>query len=385
MFLYAILGISLLMIVHESGHYFVARAFKMRVEKFAIGIGPTIWRHQPKDSDTIFQVGLIPFMAYVQIAGQNPYEDSDEDDPSNFNNGSLFGRIATIIAGPLANYLFASVVFFAAALVGVNSINTASTMIEVVPDRPAAHAGLKDGDQILAIDGTKVSKWKDIPPLIQDKPGTPIRLSLKRGDQTIELVATPEERDGRGMLGVSTIFLPMSVSEAGNYAVQLPASLVMMNIYSIGRMISGKEKAQLSGPLGIMRETEKAAKAGLASYLSVIGFLSTAVGFFNMLPFPALDGGRLMFLGYEGVTRHRPNQAVETRVHTIGMILLLTTLVFVTYREWGDKKAPSDLAADRYKKEAADKKDAAGKKQNNESNGKDEKDSSASSGKPDDK
>src|ERR1044071_5956919 len=113
-----ILGLALLMVVHEAGHLIAARAFGMRVLRFSIGFGPTLWRYQPKGSETIYQVALIPFLAYVQIAGMNPFEDVDPDDKGSYANGSLVARISAIVAGPLANYLFASVFFFAALMIG---------------------------------------------------------------------------------------------------------------------------------------------------------------------------------------------------------------------------------------------------------------------------
>lgn len=332
------------MVVHEAGHFFVARAFGMRVERFAIGIGPTIWRHQPKNSDTIYQVGLIPFMAYVQIAGLNPFEEVEEDDEGSFANATLTGRISAIAAGPLANYLFASVVFFASFMVGGKASDT--NEIDVAPGKAAEAAGLMSGDRITAIDGEAVKVWKDIPPKIQPKAGKKTELLIQRGTQSMTLVATPTDQDGKGLLGVSAVRVPMPLKEAGVLSLEYPAIIVGLNLEGIARMVTGKEKPQLSGPLGLMRETKKAASAGLAEYLAMIGFLSTAVGFFNILPFPALDGGRLMFLGYEGVTRRRPNQKVEAQIHMVGMIMLLTTLVLVTYREWGSNKTPSEEAAE---------------------------------------
>src|SRR5271166_5995188 len=111
-YLVAILGLALLMIVHEAGHYFAARKFGMRVVRFSIGFGPTLWKHKAKGSPTVFQVALIPFLAYVQIAGMNPYEESDAKDPAGFANATLWARIVTIAAGPLTNYFFASVLVF---------------------------------------------------------------------------------------------------------------------------------------------------------------------------------------------------------------------------------------------------------------------------------
>lgn len=351
----SLLGIALLMIVHESGHYFVARAFGMRVERFAIGIGPTIWRHQPKGSDTVFQVGLIPFMAYVQTAGVNPFEEIDEDDDGSFANASLIGRISMISAGPLANYLSASALFFGAMILAGQPSGT--TEINVQPNRPAALAGLQSGDHIVAIDGQAIKKWEDIPPAVQPHPGKEISIEVKRDGQALLLRAVPEEMGGKGLLGVSAVQVPVPWSEidwkdAAKKSIEQPAKIVLFSLEGIGRMITGREKPQLSGPLGLMRETKKASEAGISSFLWILGFLSTAVGFFNMLPFPALDGGRLMFLGYEAVTRRRPNQKVEAQIHTVGMIMLLTTLVLVTYREWGTDKTPSEQAAESNKKPA---------------------------------
>jgi regulator of sigma E protease len=212
-------------------------------------------------------------------------------------------------------------------------------------------AGLKDGDHIIAIDGKSMKKWEDIPPAVQPHPGKKIIVDVRRGKETLSLSATPDEMGGKGLLGVSAIQIPVPWSEvkwkdSALKSIEQPAKIVLFSLEGIGRMVTGQEKPQLSGPLGLMRETKKAAEAGFSSFLWILGFLSTAVGFFNMLPFPALDGGRLMFLGYEAITRRRPNQKVEAQIHTVGMIMLLTTLVLVTYREWGTDKTPSEQAAE---------------------------------------
>jgi regulator of sigma E protease len=356
--IYAILGIAVLMVVHEAGHYFVARAFGMRVERFAIGIGPTIFRHQPKNSDTIYQVGLIPFLAYVQIAGLNPFEEIDEDDEGSYANASLIARISAIIAGPLANYLAASIFFFAAFVIAGKASD--SSEVNVAQDGAAEAAGIVSGDRIVSIDGKAIDKWDDIPPAIQPKPNQQIVVTVERRGRTLDLKATPTESEGKGLLGVSATRIPIPWTEAAVRSIEYPAMIVGLNLEGIGRMITGKERPQLSGPLGLMRETKKAAKAGLSTYLSMIAFLSTAVGFFNMLPVPALDGGRLMFLGYEAVTRRRPNQKVEAQIHMVGMIMLLTTLVLVTYREWGTDKTPSEQAAEAERKRKAEKQDEDG-------------------------
>jgi regulator of sigma E protease len=343
--LYAILGLAVLMIVHETGHFLVARAFGMRVERFSIGFGPALWRHKPPNSDTTYQVALIPFLAYVQIAGMNPFEDIDPEDKGSYANASLVGRIAAIIAGPLANYFFASIVFFASMMLGGKEVET--TRVEVVPEGAAAAAQMQDGDEIVAIDGKRIEKWNEMRDVVRQHPNQAISIEVKRDGKPVTMTVTPRPgEDGVPVIGVRAERAPMPLAEAAKRSVIQPAAIVALTVVSLTRWITGKEEGQLSGPIGIMRETKKAADAGIPAYLSIVGFLSTSVGFFNMLPFPALDGGRLMFLGYEAITRRRPNQKIEAQIHAVGMLMLLALLLVVSFRELGGK-APSDEAQEK--------------------------------------
>jgi len=343
--LYGLLALALLMIVHESGHFFAARAFGMRVERFSIGFGPRLFSHQPKDSDTTYQVALIPFLAYVQIAGMNPFEEIDPEDRGSYANASLTGRTLAIFAGPAANYLFASVVFFGALLLGGKTVET--TRIVPIPKGAAAAAGLRGGDRVVSINEVPVQTWEGLRTTVLQNPGKPLSFRIDRGGQplTLSITPRPEGEKGGGLIGVRPQPVPMPVGEAASSSLVQPALIVGLTVRSLYRWIAGTEAGQLTGPLGIMRETEKAAGMGLVQYLMIVGFLSTSVGFFNMLPFPALDGGRLVFLLFEAVTRRQPNQKVEARVHMVGMLLLLTAIALVSIREWGGR-APSDEAKD---------------------------------------
>lgn len=327
-----ILGLALLMVVHEGGHLLAARAFGMRVIKFSIGFGPAIWRHQPRGSDTVYQVALIPFLAYVQIAGMNPLEEVDPDDRGSYANASLLGRITAIFGGPLANYLFASVLFFAALVIGGKEV--VKTKVKVVEGGAAAAAQMKDGDRIVAIDGAKIEKWDELREKVLAKPNEWLAVSVDRGGERLVLnvKAQPKGEKGGGQIGVTAVpeYEEVTTGQALVESFVLPAIVVERLVVGLARILSLQEKADVAGPVGIVKVTAEAAEAGIHSYFMWLGVLSAYLGGFNLLPFPALDGGRLMFLSYEAVTRRRPNAKVEAQVHAVGLMMLLALIAVVT-------------------------------------------------------
>ncbi|PIE06065.1 MAG: membrane-associated zinc metalloprotease [Sorangium cellulosum] len=331
-FTIAILGLALLMIIHESGHYFVARYFGMRVIRFSIGFGPVLYKKQPKGSPTTYQIAIVPFLAYVQIAGMNPFEEIDPKDKGSYANASLHGRILTIFAGPLANYLSASILFFIAFMVGGEG--KASTNVEVLPDGAAAAADMKSGDKIIEIEGERVDKWGQIRDHIIARPNKKTNVVVLRDGKRISLDVTPEPKgeNGQGLIGVKSknINVPVSAGRATLLSIKQPARIVYQLVVGIGEMIARKVKPELSGPVGIVNEMAKAAEKGFSYYVGLLGALSAYLAGFNLLPIPALDGGRLLFLGYEAATRKRPNARVEAHIHAVGLILLLSVVAAVT-------------------------------------------------------
>jgi regulator of sigma E protease len=336
-YLVAILGLAVLMIVHEGGHYFAARKFGMRVVRFSIGFGPTIWRHKPKGSPTVYQVALIPFLAYVQIAGMNPYEESDPADRASYANASLWARVVTIAAGPLTNYFFASVLIFFGLLIGGKEVPDDASMRVVVEPGPAQAAGLVTGDRIVEVNGATVRNWEELRKSISAHPGEPVDLSLIHDGQTMHKFVTPGPRGDKDE-GLIHVRMPMHVEpvrvgEAAVMSIIAPPEFVYENVRAIGRVLAGKEKLQVNGPVGIVRETARQARTGPGVLLQFLGMLSAYLGAFNLLPFPALDGGRLLFLGVEAVSRRKADAKLEARVHAIGLLMLLTLIAFVTYAD----------------------------------------------------
>jgi regulator of sigma E protease len=341
LYLVAILGLAVLMVVHESGHYFAARKFGMRVVRFSIGFGPTVWKHKPPGSPTIYQVALIPFLAYVQIAGMNPYEENDPEDPGSYANASLWARIVTIAAGPLTNYFFASILIFFGLLIGGKEVADDASMKVVVEAGPAMVAGVQTGDKVLSVNGQDVKNWDDLRKAVSAHPGEAVDLGIDRNGETLHEQVTPGPRGDKdeGLIHVRmpTHVQAVGMREAATMSVVAPPIFVYENVRAIGRVLSGKEKLQVNGPVGIVKETARQAKTGPGVLLQFLGMLSAYLGAFNLLPFPALDGGRLLFLGAEAVSRRKPDAKLEARVHAVGLLMLLTLIACVTWADFTAK------------------------------------------------
>ena len=366
-FFFAVLGIALLMIIHEAGHYLAARAFGMKVIRFSIGFGPAIWRYRSRKTGTIFQVALIPFFAFVQIAGMNPFEDVDPEDKSSYANASLFGRITTIVAGPLANYLFASVLFFGAFYIGGESVW--ANQIKVMEDGAAERAQMLSGDEIAKIDGRKIEEFEQLRDIVMENPNKALEFTVYRGGKEVTLTVTPEAKadGGKGLIGVTPILkqLPMTLAAAAKRSITEPAMIVKTTIVQIAQIVTRKVDPEIAGPVKIGEHLGKAAERGMHVYLWWLGLLSAYLGAFNMLPYPALDGGRFVFLGYEAVTRRKPNARLEASIHTVGLLTLLALITVVTVKEVGslvtgepDKQERSDKPEKKSADEAEPKKSA---------------------------
>jgi regulator of sigma E protease len=330
----AALGLALLMIVHEAGHYFAARRYGMRVVRFSIGFGPRIWHKQPEGSPTVFQVALIPFLAYVQIAGMNPYEDQDANDKGSYANATLWARVVTIVAGPLANYLFASVLFFGALVVGVTMADEASMKVVPSPAGPAAIAGILENDKILAVDKSPVHDWTELSKAVSSHAGEPIDVEVERAGQDMHITVTPNGKgksdEGHIMVRPIKKIERLGVKDAAIQSITRPPQVVVGLVVGLTRMVLRKDKVEASGPVGITKDMAAAAKDGTGDYLFILGVLSAYLGGFNLLPVPALDGGRLIFLGAEAASRRKPDRKMEARIHAIGLLMMLALIAIVT-------------------------------------------------------
>lgn len=335
--LLSILGLGLLMAVHEAGHFAVARLFGMRVLRFSIGFGPVLYSKKPEGSDTTYQIGLLPFLAYVQIAGMNPHEEIEADDKGSYANASWLGRFLTILAGPLANYLFAVIAFFALTMtLGIGDGKIDGMKVGYIVPQAAAEGKILAGDEIRKVAGKEVHDWMEMKKVISENAGKNIEVLVDRNGALVPLAVTPSQEGRIGIVAKETR-RRVGVAEATKLALVEPPKSAARMVVGLARVISRKDKADLKGPVGIVDEAREQYRQGVYEFVGLFILLSIYLCVFNLIPFPALDGGRIAFLVYEFISRRRPDAKIEARVHLVGILTLLTLFLPLFFIEIGKK------------------------------------------------
>lgn len=341
LYLAAILGISVVVVIHETGHYLAARFFGMRVLRYSLGLGPVIAKYQPKGSDTIFQISAIPVLAYVMIDGMNPLEEPDPNDAALFANKSTFARMVTIFAGSFANYLGAVVLTFGLVYFGGMPDPDPNALLEVgavTSNSPAAEAGVLPGDLLVSVEGQEFRDTTTLIAFTRPRANVPTTYVIRRGGEDMSLVITPALSDGRGVIGIQpqpqvTRYRDSTLGEASLLAVQYPVAITVGTVQAIGQMFRRASLDGLSGPVGMTQAVAHQARRGVRNYLEMLISISVALGFFNLLPIPALDGGRLMFLLIGLISRRKMSGQIEAVATVVGLVFVLGLLVVATYGE----------------------------------------------------
>jgi regulator of sigma E protease len=312
----------------------------MRVLRFSIGFGPVLASYRAKNSPTLFQICAVPFLAYVMVAGTNPADEPNPDDPELYMNKSLLARVLVNIGGPLANYLTASILVFALAVTGIRTeIPTSPMTIEsVAPGSPADKAGLRTGDTVLEANGRSIRDVKELIEVTAGRAGQATPYVIERaGTRLAPITITPELRQGRGTLGVSphidVRYEPQPVWRAAVLAIETPVALTVANLQGLADLIKRRSTEGVMGPVGMAKLVVKEADQGVYAYVWILVLISVALGYFNLLPLPGLDGGKLVFLAYEAVTRRRADERVEAIVHGVGLLVLVGLIALATLRD----------------------------------------------------
>jgi len=329
----AILGLSFLVVIHEGGHFLVARLCRMRVERFSVGFGPHIASF--KRGETTYQIAPIPFGGFVQITGLNPHEEFDAKDPYVYPNRPAWMRLATLVAGPAANYL-AAVLIMIVLLVAYGAPQF-EKVVRPVPGSPAAAAGVLPNDVLVRAEGQPLSAEHSVREIIQKGGSQPLHLEVMRQGAVVPLVITPQSNGAGGFqIGVElgpTDPVAVPVSQAVSRALVFPVTFSGEILDGLWKMVTRKVKAELSGPIGIAKQMAMAARSGPLDYFFLVAKLSVYLGLFNLLPVPALDGGRALVIAVAGLLRRRVNPKVEANVHTVGLVVLLGLMIVVSIKD----------------------------------------------------
>jgi len=328
--LLAIIVLGVLITVHELGHFLVAKAVGIKVHEFSIGMGPLIF--QSTRGETKYSLRALPIGGFNRMAGEQP---EDEDDPRGFDKKSVGARMAVISAGSIMNFLL-GVVFFVIVFMLMGTPTQEPVIGRVLPGGPAAAAGLEAGDKIVTIDGQEVQTWTEVVNLIHQAPGRELELVVERkSPATLTVRVTPnlDEASGVGLIGIEQGFQKAGFFESIALGFQQAVTLVVLVLQFLVQMITGAAPADVAGPVGIVQMVGQAASFGLANLLSFAGMLTVQLGLFNLLPVPALDGSRMVFLAVEGIRGRKIDPEKENFVHMIGFALLMGLMLLVTYQD----------------------------------------------------
>ena len=332
-----ILTLSVIILVHEFGHFIFAKMTGVWVEEFGIGFPPRIWGK--KIGDTIYSINLIPFGGFNKLSGE-----VDPDAPRSLASKGYGVRFLVMGGGILMNLLLPFVLLSAAYMIPHDVYKGQVEVVEVSPDSPAALAGIEPGDTILAVDGTTLNNNSELSRFIQINLGSNIDILLRHADgteQTVAAVPRWQPPEGQGSLGVMTqmndtqvvseSLAPWDAIPVG--MTSLWQTLILYKNGIIG-MINGTVPFVPAGPVGIVQATGEVAASGISPLLELAAFISIAVAITQLIPFPALDGGRILFVVIEWIRRgKRVSPKVEGLIHSIGFIILLGLMVLITYQD----------------------------------------------------
>ena len=340
-----LLVLSVLVLVHELGHFVMAKRAGIWVEEFGFGIPPKVLGK--KIGETIYSLNLLPFGGFVRLHGENT-EDQITNAKRAFLNKSKKTRIGIIVAGVLMNFLLAIFAFSVVySFSGIPKETNNLRAVDISANSPALLSGIVAGDLIRSVDGVKVTSVNQFIKLIEEKKGKKVTLAIERSsgqalqEKNISIVPRVNPPSDEGPLGVvistTEIYFPpiylrpfVGIYYGFGDAIFWGKAVVG----GFGKMITGLFVGQvpkdIAGPVGIFAITSEAAKFGVLAVINFIGILSVNLAIINVLPFPALDGGRLLFIAIEAVTGKKVMPKVENAIHTAGMIILLALIFAIT-------------------------------------------------------
>lgn len=350
--------LTIVVFVHEMGHFLVARWCGVGVKAFSIGFGKEIFGWYDRHG-TRWRVAWIPLGGYVKfmddenaasVPSREALERMSEDErKSSFQAKPVWQRAAVVAAGPIANFLLAIVIFATMyALVGVKL--TAARIDEVIPDSPAAKAGFLAGDIIKEIDGSKIEGFNDVLRIVGTSPERDLQMTVDRSGKSVTLMVRPalqEQKDAfggvtrRGVIGIKRLTTPQTIEvrrvgplEAVALGVSETKFIITSTLGYLADVVTGRQKAdQLGGPIRIAEVSGQVAKVGMEALVQLVAVISVSVGLINLFPIPLLDGGHLMYYAAEAVRRKPLSERTQEIGFRIGLAVVLTLMAFATLND----------------------------------------------------
>ncbi len=349
-----ILIISVIVFIHEFGHYFVAKLSGVKIVAFSIGFGPEIWGFNDR-SGTRWKLSALPFGGYVKMFGDiDPSSAPDTEQISRFSEQEkqwafhtkpLWKKAAVVAAGPLANFILA-IVILTGFYVAYGKPVTLSEISAVVENSAAEAAGVQVGDVIVDIDGEVIDTFEDIQKIVSINTGTPLQVKVKRAEEVLQLEITPfmQEREDLfgnkvkapliGIASQAVSYRELHAGSASIEAVKETYFIASATLKAIGQMITGQRGVdELSGPLRIAKYSGQSVEQGMSTVLWFMVVLSVNLGLVNLFPIPILDGGHLLYYGIEAVRGKPMADKMQEWGFRIGMAFVLCLAIFSTVND----------------------------------------------------
>lgn len=321
----AIFVFFLVVVFHELGHFSIAKLVGIKVNEFSIGMGPRLAKLG--EGETEYSIRLLPIGGYVKMEG----EDGESDDKRSFNNKPVFARIAVLAAGAIMNFVLAIIIFSIILYI----TGTPTTIIsETIDNSPAYEAGIIEGDKIIAINDNKTQSWDAIVNEINKSTKNEIKVTVLRNSKVREFYIKPIIENNRLLIGIVPK-TEKSLYWAIKGGMQKTVFIIGLMFEFFKMLFQGNVTSNdIAGPVGIIHLVGEAAKFGFLDVLYITGFISVNLGFFNLLPIPALDGSRILFSFIE-LFRGKPiNPEKEGFIHFVGFIFLIILMILVTYKDF---------------------------------------------------
>lgn len=329
----AIVLFGVLITVHELGHFLAAKGTGMLVTEFSIGFGPKLF--QKKVGETLYSLRLCPLGGYNRIAGMEPGEAVT---PRGFNGRPLWARMLVILAGPFMNFLLPFLLFFGIFAVSGLTLPVNKPVVgSLMEGYPGAAAGLQAGDRLVSINGRKLEKWNDINSLVQENGPKPGKVVIRRNGREMTLTLQPrfDGESKRFLIGVRPPLEHRQLSLWGSLktaGLAVGKTTVAM-VDGLRKMITGKVRADIAGPIGVAHMAGDVAAQGAVPYLEFMAFLSLNLAVLNLVPIPALDGGQFLVLVVEGLLGHALAPKAKEIIQMIGVACIVALTIFATMHD----------------------------------------------------